>query len=115
MFAIFISGIDFTDTSQRIFDVSLLQQAATPLDATVVSTEIQMELCTRDHFAFNAQLENQFDELGMNDWLCPPLGYQMKLKGRATSQNSKRLQIVVRRCNPNQFTNCIGDDNVTDL
>ena len=21
----------------------------------------------------------------------------------------------MRRCNPNQFSNCIGDDNVTDL
>ena len=38
MFALFISGIDFTDTSQRVFEVTLLEQVATPLDATVVST-----------------------------------------------------------------------------
>ena len=38
MFAIFISGVDFDDPSQRVFDVTLLEQVATPLDATVVST-----------------------------------------------------------------------------
>ena len=40
MFALFISGIDFTDTSQRVFDILMLEQQATPLDATVTSTEI---------------------------------------------------------------------------
>ena len=39
----------------------------------------------------------------------------MKLKGQLTSQNSKRLEILVRRCNPNIFSNCIGDTNVTAL
>ena len=38
MFAIFISGVDFADATQRVFDVTMLEQVATPLDATVVST-----------------------------------------------------------------------------
>ena len=39
----------------------------------------------------------------------------MKLKGRLTSQSSKRLEIVVRRCDPNSFNDCVGDSNVTNL
>ena len=35
MFAIFISGVDFEDNAQRIFDVTMLEQDATALDGAV--------------------------------------------------------------------------------
>jgi hypothetical protein len=80
-----------------------------------VSNSIVLEFCTVEHFAFNDQLRAQFVELGIEEWLCPPLDYQMKLKGRLSSAVSKRLEVVVRRCDPDNNDNCAGDANVSTL
>lgn len=74
-----------------------------------------MEFCTQDHFAFNDQLSQQFIDLDMGEWLCPPLNYQMKLKGRVSSSVSKKLEIAVIRCDDVTNSNCVGDANVTQL
>lgn len=54
MFMVGMPGFDLTNSSYKIFNISLYQEYYSPIFQRINMTSIALAPCTVDHFAFNS-------------------------------------------------------------
>ncbi|CAD8070774.1 unnamed protein product [Paramecium sonneborni] len=102
MFALSIDQSNFTDFP--FFNITMEQKS---LNGTIQKSTIQIPLepCTLDRFnnvveqqGIDTNFNDSFNYLGMNQWLCPKINYQMELQGTYSSETFKFIKIIVSDC-----------------
>ena len=106
MFMVASSVLDFNDPNVTYFDIELKQQHYNPIYSLINSTNIPLEKCTPEHLAFNNELKNYYNRLGLNRCLCPPLNFTYSVGGKVISPVFSQLQITIKKCNTSKHSNC---------
>lgn len=109
MFGVFVYGIDLNTPVYRLFDITLHQQFYSTGHVLINDTTVPLVQCTEEHFKFDDQLKEMYGKLKLNIGLCPPLGYEFKLRGKLTSDIFASLQVLVKRCNSTTDPTCAPD------
>ena len=98
MFGVEVLGHDLNGMT-RSFDIILRSTTYSfgiPNNSTQVYT---LEPCTRDHWAGFSQVQNKFDQLNIRYWMCLPKNNTYEIKGKYSSEESKTLDIFLKKCN----------------
>ena len=95
MFGVFIFGVNLQNTTMKVFDVKMFVEEMTPLMNMVNVTEIPMVPCTEAHINFNDKIKQNYYPLHFHNKLCPPLGQQIDLIGKVTSNNFTRVKVTI--------------------
>ena len=111
LFLVDLLGFNMSDT-HRLFDFTLRQESFTTGYVLQNSTEIPMVACTEEHFGFNDEIKSLFWKMNAGGALCPPLGQELTLKGKASSDLYSHFRVVATRCNTSD-PNCANDTYFT--
>ncbi|CAD8200446.1 unnamed protein product [Paramecium pentaurelia] len=111
MTAFSIDQVNFT--SRPLFNITLEQKYYhRQVNGTMTKTSSFLDLqpCTVDQFTTKVKngnskaIEQQFQSLGMNNWLCPKDDFNFKLQGAYGSENFYFVKITVKECVNNTKT-----------
>ncbi|CAD8198882.1 unnamed protein product [Paramecium octaurelia] len=111
MFALAIEQKQFN--TNPYFNITLKQRIYTRLsNGTIIKQDQFIDLipCTIDRFQniFNTQnFSDQFNSLGLSEWLCPQYNYSIKLSGGYTSEVFEFTKITVTECSNDSQSNQI--------
>jgi len=109
MFSINIFGVDLNNKTFQLFDVSLLQTYYGPGYSLINQTAVPLVKCTDQHFAFDSSIAGTLNNFQMDRGLCPPIGYQLAVGGKATSNSSSFLNVLITRCKSASNPACAND------
>ena len=94
MFAITVAGLNLSSVP-RLFDFTLEQEVYTVGHVIANRTSIPLVACTLAH---GSSKNGQFQDLNASGSLCPPLGQELTVQGKATSAIEKTFRLLVTRC-----------------
>lgn len=90
MFAIKLLGLNLND-NVRYFDIRIVEREYMNGLYEVPPRFVDMVPCTSQHFSLTDDIRKNTANLGIESWLCPPIGYNFSLKGKYTSPDMKLL------------------------
>ena len=67
--------------------------------------------CTSEHFSLTNTIKQSTSTLGIEQWMCPPIGYNFKVKGKFTSPEMNLLEVRLTKCNATKYPSrpCASD------
>ncbi|CAD8093865.1 unnamed protein product [Paramecium primaurelia] len=109
MFALSIDQNNYTKLP--FFNITMEQKIyERSLNGTIKKStiEIPLEPCTLNRFnnvveqqGIDTNFNDSFNYLGMDQWLCPRINYQLELQGTYSSETFKFIKIIVSDCQNN--------------
>ena len=78
-------------------------------------TEVPLVPCTREHFSFNEQTLQAYDEVSGEWWKCPPMNHSFTLQGRFLSSYQQYLTLKIKKCNTTLHSNCAPDGRMAAI
>lgn len=106
IFMLAVMGLNLNDPMISYFDISLTQNYFGPLLTPINSTIIPLEQCTMAHFDFNPNIIDYFERFTIGWALCPPIGTNLAVQGRVTSNIFSRFMVSVSKCNSTLNLKC---------
>ncbi|CAK81191.1 unnamed protein product (macronuclear) [Paramecium tetraurelia] len=111
MFAVAIEQPNFN--SNPFFNITLSARQYERLgNGSLSKTEALIDLvpCTIQRFqqvfsSYGQNFTQQYNEIGLDTWLCPQMNYQITLNGRYTNKFFNFLKITVTQCSNQSQTN----------
>lgn len=82
MFGINILGVDLNSNDSDELDIGFNALVVVETKEGKTSTIIPLEPCTEDHWGFSDDTRATFLELGGSTWVCPQMGFNVRLGGR---------------------------------
>ncbi|CAD8190737.1 unnamed protein product [Paramecium octaurelia] len=111
MFAVAIEQTNFN--SNPFFNITMsARRYERQGDGSLAKEETLIDLvpCTVERFQqifnqFGQNFTQQYNEIGLDSWLCPQLNYSFTLKGRYTNKFFDFMKITVSQCSNSSQTN----------
>lgn len=115
MFAITLFGFDLSNTTYKLFNITLWQSFYGPGYSFLNETMIPLTPCTPEHLDFGDNVKSVFYKFNMTKSLCPPLNFEFQVGGKPISDISSVLTILVSRCNGSVDPGCVSSSELNSI
>lgn len=109
IFLVGVIGFNLNDPNTTYFDIKLTQKFYKTLFYPINSTNVPLEVCTPEHFAFGDDVTKFFKKFTINWALCPPINHSLYLGGRATSDLFSTFSVTISKCNSSSNPKCASN------